>query len=113
MSFPTPPKAGLKLSTRGATVKLPELEVVPTFSVTLIDPLNASAGTTAVSCVLEIFWNEAAVGELPNLTCEAVLRPVPLIVTVMPGPPLVGEKLVTLCAHATLAANSAHKPPSS
>ena len=38
--------------------------------------------------------------EFPNFTCVAVPSPVPLIVTIVPGEPLVGEKLVMLCAHA-------------
>lgn len=90
------PRAGLKVSTRGATVKTAALDAVAP-AVTLMEPVTASAGTTAVILVLLTMPKEAG-EELPNLTWVAELKPVPLMVTVVPGAPFVGVKLVMLCA---------------
>ena len=88
--------AGVKLSTRGATVKVPELDSEPALTVTLMTPVSASAGTMTRICVVLGGSNEAEVGEFPNFTCDAVLSSVPVMVTVVPGPPEVGEKPVML-----------------
>src|SRR3989442_337907 len=91
---PTGPLAGVKLVTVGGlmTVKLPALLAVPPGVATLIGPLEAPAGTVAVIAVAELTVKLALT--LLNSTAVAPLKLVPLMVTVVPTPPLVGEKLV-------------------
>src|SRR3989442_471317 len=91
---PTGPLAGVKLVTVGGlmTVKLPALLAVPPGVATLIGPLEAPAGTVAVIAVAELTVKLALT--LLNSTAVAPLKLVPLMVTVVPAPPLVGEKLV-------------------
>src|SRR5438552_8633288 len=74
------------------TVKLLPLLAVPPAVVTLIGPLVAADGTVAVIVVAE-FTVKLALVPL-NRTAVAPVKLVPLIVTVAPTPPLVGEKLV-------------------
>lgn len=93
---PARPSNGVKESTRGGTVNKATLEAVAP-AVTLMDPVTASAGTTALMRVLLTMSKEAG-EEFPNFTCVALRKPVPLIVTVVPGAPLVGEKFAMLCA---------------
>jgi len=91
---PTPPLVGEKLLIVGAgmTVKLLPLLAVPPEVVTLIGPVEAPLGTVAAIEVDE-FTVKLALVPL-NRTAEAPVKLVPLIVTVVPTPPLVGEKLV-------------------
>jgi hypothetical protein len=62
--------------------------------VTEIGPVVAVDGTTAVSRVEDTCDTLGAATPL-NLTVEPELNPTPLIVTVVPYGPLVGEKLLT------------------
>jgi hypothetical protein len=62
--------------------------------VTVSFPVVAVEGTTAVSFVEDTCVTLVAATPL-NLTVEPVLNPIPLIVTLVPYGPLVGEKLVT------------------
>jgi len=60
--------------------------------VTLILPVVAAAGTTAFSCVGE---TKVLLADTPlNLTLDELLKPTPLMLTVVPAAPLVGLKLV-------------------
>jgi hypothetical protein len=94
---PIAPLVGVKLVIVGAetTVKLPALVPVPPAVVTLIVPVVAPLGTVAVIWVEELTVKEVALVPL-NFTAVAPVKPVPVIVTLAPIPPLVGEKLVTV-----------------
>jgi hypothetical protein len=117
--IPTGPLVGEKLLIVGApgaevTVKLVALVAVPPGVVTLIFPVVAPAGTVAVIRESEATLNVAAT--FLNLTELAPLKPVPLIVTLVPTGPLVGEKLLMVGATAAtvtvkLAALVAVPPP--
>src|SRR5438552_16276796 len=72
------------------TVQLLPLLAVPSAGVTLLWPLVAPDGTVAVIAVAE-FTVKLALVPL-NRTAVAPVKLVPLIVTVAPTPPLVGEK---------------------
>src|SRR2546427_1297722 len=74
------------------TVKLEALVAVPPGVVTLIVPVVAPVGTVAVICVAELTVNVAVVPL--NFTAVAPVNAVPVIVTLAPIAPLVGEKLV-------------------
>jgi hypothetical protein len=71
------------------TVNLESLVSVPPGVVTEIRPVAAPAGTVAVIFEAETRVNEAVVPA--NLTDVAPAKPLPLIVTVVPTGPLVGE----------------------
>ena len=96
---PTGPLVGVKLVIVGAgtplvTVKEVALVPVPPEVVTAIGPVVAPAGTVAVICTAEPTENVGAVTPL-NLTAVAPVKPLPLIVTDVPGVPEVGVKPVT------------------
>lgn len=91
---PTGPVAGVKLRRVGAgtTVKTPVLVADPTGVVTLMYPLVVPAAITAVTWVS--FTTLTPVAAVPfTLTLEVPVRPLPLMVTVVPTGPLVGVKL--------------------
>jgi hypothetical protein len=90
---PTGPLVGVKLVIVGGlmTVKLLALLAVPPAVATLIGPLEAPAGTVAVMAIAE-FTAKLALVPL-NSTAVAVVKFVPLIVTLVPTGPLVGVKL--------------------
>src|SRR2546425_12836446 len=90
---PTGPLAGVKPVIVGGliTVKLLALVAVPPAVVTLIVPVVAPAGTVAVIWVSE-FTVYVAVVPL-NFTAVAPVNAVPVITTLAPTAPLVGEKL--------------------
>ena len=68
------------------TVKAVALVAVPPGVVTAIGPVVARAGTVAVILVSETTMK---VDRVPlNLTAEAPVKPVPMIVTDVPGPPI-------------------------
>jgi hypothetical protein len=97
---PTAPEAGEKLDTVGAgtvTVKSEALAPVPPGVVTAIGPVVAPAGTFAVTCVAESAVNVVALVPL-NVTAEAPVRCVPVIVTLVPTGPLGGENPSTVGA---------------
>lgn len=74
------------------TVKLVALVPVPEGVVTPIGPLVAPAGTVAVIWMSE---STVKVVEVPlKLTDVAPVKLAPVIVTLVPGPPLVGVKPV-------------------
>ena len=86
-------------------MKLPELVAVPAGVVTVTRPVVAPLGTVAEIAVLEVTVNDAATPL--NLTAVALVKFVPLIVTVVPTFPLVGERLEIVAAtqnHAALVA---------
>ena len=87
---PSDPLVGEKELILNTTVKLVELVAVPAELVTVIGPLVAPLGTVALSWVSELTVKVAAV----PLKCAAVVpvKPVPVMVTVCPTPPLWGEK---------------------
>ena len=88
----TGPRAGEKLLTRGATVKLLELVAVPADVVTLIGPVVALAGTVALIWVLRLPLKAA---EVPlNLTAVVPVKFAPVMVTLAPTAPLGGATLV-------------------
>ena len=98
---PTGPLVGEKPVTTGGivTLKLPGLVSVPPGVVTLMVPSVAPAGTVAVIWVEESTVKPAAVPL--KLTAVAPPKSLPLIVTVVPTSPPVGEKPVTLGAGIT------------
>lgn len=73
-------------------MKLVELVAVPPLVVTLILPVVAPVGTVAVTCESEFTVNEA--DTLLNVTFMVWVRPVPVIVMIVPTGPLVGVKLM-------------------
>ncbi|HEX7137806.1 MAG TPA: hypothetical protein VF219_08165 [Vicinamibacterales bacterium] len=89
---PTRPLVGEKLLMIGAGVKDPALVAVPAGVVTLIVPVVVPAGATAEIWTLE-FTVKLALVPL-NFTDVVPVKLAPLIVTVVPTGPLVGEKLV-------------------
>jgi len=100
---PTPPLVGLKLVIVGAamTVKEPALVAVPPGVVTPIGPVTAPEGTVAVICVDELTVKDVA-DTPPKVTEVAPVRFVPVITTLAPTAPLVGEKLVIVGAPMTV-----------
>ncbi len=95
---PAEPLVGVKPVILGAgvpplTVKLLELVATPPPVVTLIGPVLLPVATVAVICVAELTVNDVASVPLKR-TNDAPVNPVPLIVTLCPTGPLVGEKLV-------------------
>jgi hypothetical protein len=99
---PAPPLVGEKLLIVGGrmTVKLLALVAVPPEVVTLIGPVVAPLGTVAEIDVAELIVKLALVPL--NRTALAPLKLVPLIVTVVPAPPLVGEKLLIVGGRMTV-----------
>src|SRR5437879_11659594 len=91
---PTGPMVGVKLVIVGGfiTMKLLPLVAVPPDVVTLMGPVVAPAGTVACITVAE-FTVKLALTPL-NRTAVAVVKLVPLMVTLVPTDPLVGAKLV-------------------
>ena len=81
---------------KALTVKLVELFAVPLGVITLMFPVLAPLGKTAVICVLLFTVNVAAVPL--NVTLVAPVKLVPVIVTVVPEltQALLGVKLVTV-----------------
>src|SRR5882672_12117288 len=89
---PTGPLVGEKPAIAGAltTVKLLALVPVPPDAVTLNGPLVAPAGTVAWMAVSEV---TAKLALTPlNATAVAPVKLEPVIVTLVPTGPLVGEK---------------------
>src|SRR5262245_31489016 len=73
-------------------VKLAVLAAVPDTVVMAMGPVVAPAGTVALVWVAE---SAVKVALVPlKLTAVAPMKFVPVIVTIVPGPPLAGEKLV-------------------
>jgi len=87
--LPTGPLVGEKLVITGAAVKDPALVAVPAGVCTVIEPVVAPDGTTAEICTLESTVNVPLVPL--NFTDVAPVKLAPLIVTVIPAGPLVGE----------------------
>ena len=83
------------------TVKLPALVPVPTALVTLIVPVVAPAGTTAVSWLPERIVNVVAFVPL-KATAVAPVKLVPFTVTVLPTLPPFGENEAIVGAVKTL-----------
>ena len=97
---PGAPLGGVNPVIRGATVKLLALAAVPVGVVTWIGPVVALAGTAAMIRVA-VFIEMLA--EVPlNVTDVAPARLVPLMVTLTPTAPLVGEKLVIVGSKPTV-----------
>jgi hypothetical protein len=74
-------------------------EVPPRVMATMWTVPAAEAGATAVMEVSELMVNERAFTD-PNLTAETVLKPVPVMVTLVPPPvePVFGLTAVTVGA---------------
>jgi len=89
---PTGPLAGAKPEIAGGTSTVNELVLVavPPGLVTLHGPVVAPAGTVAWTAVSEVTVKVAAVPL--KATAVAPVKPDPLIVTLVPASPLVGEK---------------------
>ena len=95
---PAVPEIGVKDVIIGRTVKLVGLVAVPAVVVTDIEPVNAITGAVAVIEVSEStekVADEAAPCPV-NLTEVAPVKPLPLIVTVVPVVPEAGLKDVIL-----------------
>ncbi len=87
------PRVGVKDVIVGAvsTVKLLELVALPAWLATVIPPVVAPVGTTAVIEVSEV--TVELLDKTPlNLTDVTPVSPVPVTVTVVPGAPWVGAK---------------------
>jgi hypothetical protein len=96
---PTRPLVGVKELIDGAgdtTTKFTALVAVPAGPVTLILPLVAAAGVVALIWVGESTVNVAVAA--PNLTADTPVKLVPVILTLVPTPPLVGVKDVIVGA---------------
>jgi len=92
---------GVKLVTVGApiTVNEAELDPEPAGVVTVMTPLEAPAGTSAVICMAELTVKFATpTSVVLNFTEVAPVKLVPLIVTLAPMIPDAGVKLVTVGA---------------
>jgi hypothetical protein len=87
-TFPTAPLVGVKLATDNVGLNRLLLVAVPAGVVTEISPEGAPSGTVASICVAESTV-KVAFAE-PKCTAVALLRPVPVIVTVLPVIPVVG-----------------------
>jgi hypothetical protein len=85
---PTGALVGVKPVMVAVTLKAVELVAVPPVVVTDITPVVAAAGTVAVTWVLDATVNVAVVPW--NFTAVAPVRPVPVMVTVVPTGPLAG-----------------------
>ena len=96
---PTAPSVGLNVEINGApapnTVKLLALTAVPPGATTVIFPVVAPVGTTAVICVPALFTVNPAAVPL-NRTADVPENPVPLMLTLDPIAPLVGLNPVML-----------------
>lgn len=96
ITVPGPPETGIKLTIfGGGTHVKPGLGFEPPGVVTTMLPLAPTAGTTAVITEGE---KTVMLGDAipPKVTDVAPVKPEPYIVTVMPGPALVGAKLVII-----------------
>jgi hypothetical protein len=96
-TVPTPPDAGAKLAIVGApaaaTTKSWMLVAVLPATVTATFPVVAPPGTVTVSDVADAATTAAAVPLNATASSDAVaLNPDPVIVTVVPGSPIPGEK---------------------
>jgi hypothetical protein len=89
---PATPLDGAALAAEAVGVNVALVVAVPPGVVTLIAPVVAVVGTTAVTCVAETTWKLAAATPL-NFTPDVALRLLPVIVTVVPLGPLLGVKL--------------------
>jgi hypothetical protein len=87
--LPPPPPPGAN------SVKLVALVTVPAGVVTAAGPVVAFGGTVAVICALVL--TVKAAGAPLNLTEVAPVNAAPMIVTLVPGVPLVGDNAV-ICA---------------
>ena len=86
-----------ELDSRHITVKLLVLLALPTVLVTVIGPLVAKSGTVTLIWVSEIPWIEFAFTGVPLKATPVVpVKLVPVMVTIVPGAPLVGEKELTV-----------------
>jgi hypothetical protein len=97
---PGVPVGGVKPVIRGGTVKVAALAAVPMGVVTLIGPVVALAGTTALIRV-PVFIEKVAEAPL-NVNDVAPAKLVPLMVTLIPTAPLVGEMLVIVGSKPTV-----------
>ena len=107
MSTPTSPVPTLTVvAVAGVVVTVNEaaLVAVPAGVVTLMVPDCAAVGTVKVMLVALTTVN--VVARVPSVTAVAPLRAVPVIVTVVPGIPLTGVKLVMVGGEATAAGSS-------
>ena len=95
-AVPFDPLVGEKELILNTIVKLVELVAVPAGLVTLIGPVVAPLGTVAVIWVSE-FTVKLAAGPL-KATAVVPVKPVPVMVTLCPHPPLLGEKEVIVGA---------------
>jgi len=104
---PTTPLVGVKLVIVGAAtkVKLLELVPVPPEVVTETVPVVVPLATTA-EIVVELVTEKLLAAVPWNLTAVAPVKLVPVRVTEVPIPPLVGEKLVTVGAAAVKATHA-------
>ena len=84
----------LTVKLKTSTVKFAALTPVPPGATTLIGPVVALVGTTAVSC--ELFPRVKAAFTPLNCTEVAFVKLPPLIVTEIPTTPLPGVKLLTV-----------------
>jgi hypothetical protein len=89
-TLPTGPLAGLKLVIVGLTLNCFLLIAVPPLVVTEMLSVIAPAGTVAVILVEDTTVKLAAL--LPNITADAPVKLLPLIVTTVPQAPLLGVK---------------------
>jgi hypothetical protein len=91
---PAGPLAGENPDIAGGTVKLDELVAVSKFTVTEMVPVVAPAGTVVVMLVaVEAVTTAGTPLKLTVLLPGVALKFVPVMVTVVPGNPLVGVKL--------------------
>ena len=97
---PTDPLVGVNPMTRGATAKLLELVAVPAAFVAVMGPVVAPVGTAAVIWLLVLVVELA---DVPlNFTAVVPVKFVPVMITLIPTPPLVGVKPVMVGRNMTV-----------
>ncbi len=109
---PTGPLVGVKnvIVGAGIAVKVAALVAVPPAVVTVIEPVTAPVGTVAVIWVAESITKVVAAVP-PNFTDVAPVKFVPVMTTNVPGPPVVGVKLVIVGAGTTVKTAPVAVPP--
>lgn len=98
---PATPFVGEKPLMPGVMKKFVLVVLVPTGVMTVTGPVEASAGTLALICVVEVTL-ALAVTPLNCTTVAPLMKFCPLMVTCVPGPPVAGVKLEMLGGEPTV-----------
>ena len=107
---PWPAEAGVKLVTVGARAKMKQQSNVAPAGVTTTTFPEAPLPTVAVICVAETTRNDAAAVP-PKRTAVALMKLVPVIVTIAPWPAETGAKLVMVGVEMKVKPHRLEEPP--